>query len=489
MRASFWKLGRVVDCTGLENRQPARAPGFESLSFRQRTATPMLPRALRATILLLASCAVFACGGSDDTPADNYRVTIESLPLVMAPRVAAAHDGSTWIAWTESATAGETVFAASVDPSGRLIRSRVSVPVDSVVRDVQIVMAGSTPVAAWRDHASNGSAVHFASHVSGTWGTDLVTRAPIAGDLQMIPLKDGRASAVWQQTSVTGESELMSAQKSARGEWSVPALVAVAPAGTVMGAPRHAASADGSLSVLWTEAPVQSGAPVAPQTLMSARHGATTGYWEAAQAVDGGDSLHAAYDIVSAGPDGWLAVWFEGSPSGYPALQSKRLTAGAWDTTPTRVDTGEDHTLRELAWVPTGSSSITLIWTGLSDAIAPSSIRSARFDVSQGAWSAPALIARYDSGYPVLPRLASGGNGSAAAVWNVSQGSIDSPVLASTAAADPWRSPSLLDRDRSGLAADLALFSADDLVTTWYRIGPQGRSDIVVDRRRLSGSQ
>jgi hypothetical protein len=32
-----WKLGRVVDCTGLENRQTERFPGFESLSFRQFT--------------------------------------------------------------------------------------------------------------------------------------------------------------------------------------------------------------------------------------------------------------------------------------------------------------------------------------------------------------------------------------------------------------------------------------------------------------------
>ena len=33
----YWKLGRVVDCTGLENRQTERFPGFESLSFRQPT--------------------------------------------------------------------------------------------------------------------------------------------------------------------------------------------------------------------------------------------------------------------------------------------------------------------------------------------------------------------------------------------------------------------------------------------------------------------
>ncbi len=31
------KLGRVVDCTGLENRQPERVPGFESLSFRHES--------------------------------------------------------------------------------------------------------------------------------------------------------------------------------------------------------------------------------------------------------------------------------------------------------------------------------------------------------------------------------------------------------------------------------------------------------------------
>jgi hypothetical protein len=30
-----WKCGRVVDCTGLENRQTERFRGFESYHFRQ----------------------------------------------------------------------------------------------------------------------------------------------------------------------------------------------------------------------------------------------------------------------------------------------------------------------------------------------------------------------------------------------------------------------------------------------------------------------
>lgn len=34
-RDIYWKDGRVIDCTGLENRRTARYRGFESLSFRK----------------------------------------------------------------------------------------------------------------------------------------------------------------------------------------------------------------------------------------------------------------------------------------------------------------------------------------------------------------------------------------------------------------------------------------------------------------------
>ena len=33
--STYWKDGRVIDCTGLENRRTARYRGFESLSFRK----------------------------------------------------------------------------------------------------------------------------------------------------------------------------------------------------------------------------------------------------------------------------------------------------------------------------------------------------------------------------------------------------------------------------------------------------------------------
>lgn len=33
---TLWRDGRVIDCSGLENRRTARYRGFESLSLRQK---------------------------------------------------------------------------------------------------------------------------------------------------------------------------------------------------------------------------------------------------------------------------------------------------------------------------------------------------------------------------------------------------------------------------------------------------------------------
>lgn len=47
-----WRSGRVVNCTGLKNRQPERATGFESLPLRQPIAPySFLPN--RAFVLLI----------------------------------------------------------------------------------------------------------------------------------------------------------------------------------------------------------------------------------------------------------------------------------------------------------------------------------------------------------------------------------------------------------------------------------------------------
>jgi hypothetical protein len=40
-KARKWKDGRVIDCTGLENRRTATYRGFESLSFRQQKRATM----------------------------------------------------------------------------------------------------------------------------------------------------------------------------------------------------------------------------------------------------------------------------------------------------------------------------------------------------------------------------------------------------------------------------------------------------------------
>jgi hypothetical protein len=59
------KLGRVVDCTGLENRQTERFPGFESLSFRQLgSLKPSSRYAVSGSTLRQQSHFHFLHGGS-----------------------------------------------------------------------------------------------------------------------------------------------------------------------------------------------------------------------------------------------------------------------------------------------------------------------------------------------------------------------------------------------------------------------------------------
>lgn len=409
--------------------------------------------------------------------------------MVLAPRVAAASDGSAWLAWTEGSSGSEALIAARVDASGRLSRSQVSPPVEGAVRDVQIMITGSTPIIAWREYAPDGIRVRVATHPAQTWENEFADDAWINGGVQLILLKDGSSSLVWQRAAATmGPSELVSSLRSPRGQWSAPVVVATAPAGVLMGAPRHAALDDGSLRVAWSEELFASNRDAGPQSLMTSRYDAATKTWEAALPADAVNGpLYGPYDIAAAGQTEWMLAWATGSPGGgHPSLLSKRSTGTGWEASPTRVDTGEDDNIRELTLLAADSSTL-LAWTGTDQLISPSSLRAATFNIDRQAWSLPALIAGYGKGYPDLPRVAGTRAGAAVAVWNVPNGEVGGPLLASTGPAGAWRTPSLLDAPKLGLAPDISLFSADDFVATWYRYADQGRIDIVIRRGALSG--
>ncbi len=96
--SSSWKLGRVVDCTGLENRQPARVPGFESLSFRQPLPVRRTARAQatqpRPSGLFCACWAQAAPARLGRPPSPPVSGTAE--PGCAAPADGAGHAGHGW---------------------------------------------------------------------------------------------------------------------------------------------------------------------------------------------------------------------------------------------------------------------------------------------------------------------------------------------------------------------------------------------------------
>ena len=73
--------------------------------------------------------------------------------------------------------------------------------------------------------------------------------------------------------------------------------------------------------------------------------------------------------------------------------------------------------------------------------------------------------------------------GTAAAVWGVSQGD-GGPFLNKTDAAGAWQAAIQLDPVTTGVGADVELFSASDVATTWYRVVAGGAADVVVRRLR-----
>ncbi len=428
-----------------------------------------------------------ACGGGTTAPgpAPAYMTVIESVPLIIAPRIAAGPDGVAWLAWTEGGPGRESLAAASVDRTGRVSRSALSPELEGAQRDAQIIVRGSTPVVAWRAYTAAGVRVRAAAPVNGVWTDEFDAGASYDGGVHLLPLRDGSASLVWQQGELMGAPALMAARRSAAGVWSSPVRVAGMPLGMVMGAPRQAEAPDRSLALIWTEARRETSSTLEPQVLMMSRLDPASGSWGTPAPVDSDNGpYYYHYDIAATAQSGWMVVWITGTPDRQPALLSKRWAGGAWDTTPARVDLGEDHTLRDLA-LGASDAEIHITWAGLPEFTSPATLRAARFDGARGVWSAPSLLGSAARGYPQQPRLVSAGSGSAVVAWSVQDEGNAGPFLTSLSTTGRWAAPSVLEPGRDGFAPDLALFEARDLATAWYRYTPLGRLEIVVRRQQI----
>jgi hypothetical protein len=287
---------------------------------------------------------------------------------------------------------------------------------------------------------------------------------------------------MWQRVGSADSSELVFARRSNDGRWTAPVIVATTPSGIDMGGARHAAAADGSIIVIWTEAPIAATTAPQPQVLMASRYDPSSNAWGAATPVDTANGMYYSYDVIANATGEWLTVWIAGTPSSQPALLSRRWSGGTW-ADPVRIDEGADETIREVT-LARGGRLIHLVWTGLSAAISPGHVRASSFDTLQVGWSPVDTLGRADIGYPQRPSLAGATGDEAVVIWEITQsGGNGGPFVAARSPTAGWSTGRLLNDDGvEGYVADVALPSANEAIALWYRFGPRGLVDLYLSR-------
>ena len=441
----------------------------------------------RAASAVLVAALLASCGGEPaditEAPTAFLGVVASSVPLASAPRVAASPDGSTtWLAWSEGDNARQSLVAARVNSVGIVDRMTVAPLAPGVIRDLQITMVGTTPVLTWR-HFGDASdvTVNAASFRGLDWQMEIAALASAQGvDVKAVTLPSGRVSLAWTRLDGAGNFELVAARRSLDGSWSTPAVIRTGAAGTVLLRSGQSSDGAGGLMAIWSESPGVGTAP--PETLLSSQYDETLGAWGAALTVDSG--RHYGDAAISSPADAeWVAAWLTGDAFGNTWLLSTRFAGGIWlSLGVVRVDRGEDPIIREMV-LTSRNHHVHVGWTGLAAGADSGSVRSAAFDATAGAWSAPSLIGATPRGLPVGLRLAVEHGGTAAAVWSVSQGD-GGPFLNHTDAVGTWQAAAQLDPDAVGTGADVSLFAPTDIATAWYRVVAGGRADVVVRRLR-----
>jgi len=441
---------------------------------------------MRSFLALFVAAMLASCGGEPaditESPTAFLGVVAPSVSLASPPRVAASPDGNTtWLAWTESDNAQQALVAARVNSVGVVDRMTVAPLAAGVLRDLQISMIGTTPVLTWRHFRDpNDVTVNAASFRGLDWQMEIAAVASAQGaDVRAVTLPSGRMSLAWTRLDGAGRFELVAARRGLDGSWSTPALIRTGAAGTVLLRSAQSSDGAGGLMAIWSEAPGVGAAP--PETLLSSQFDETLDAWGAALTVDAGQ--HYGEAAISSPADAqWVAAWLSGGAPGNNALLSKRFTTGAWSPATTRVDLGQDAVLNEMV-LTSRNHHVHLGWIGVPVGAATGSVRSAAFDATAGAWSAPSLIGATPRGFPVGLRLRVEHGGTAAAVWSVAQGD-GGPFLNKTDAAGAWQAALQLDPQTAGVGPDVELFSSSDIATTWYRSVAGGLADVVVRRLR-----
>ena len=442
---------------------------------------------MRSFLALFVAAMLASCGGEPaditESPTAFLGVVAPSVSLASPPRVAASPDGNTtWLAWTEGDNVQQALVSARVNSIGVVDRMTVAPLAAGVVRDLQISMIGTTPVLTWRHFRDpNDVTVNAASFRGLDWQMEIASVASAQGaDVRAVTLPSGRMSLAWTRLDGAGRFELVAARRGLDGSWSTPALIRTGAGGMVLLRSAQSSDGAGGLMTIWSEAPGVGATAARDAAVLAIRPDprclGRRAHRRRGPALRRGRDLFARRWTVGRR----LVVGRRARQHGaaVEAIRGRRLAAGDGNW----VDLGQDAVLNEMV-LTSRNHHVHIGWIGVPVGAATGSVRSAAFDATAGAWSAPSLIGATPRGFPVGLRLRVEHGGTAAAVWSVAQGD-GGPFLNKTDAAGAWQAAQQLDPQTAGVGPDVELFSPSDIATTWYRIVAGGVADVVVRRLR-----
>ncbi|MEU1178925.1 FG-GAP-like repeat-containing protein [Streptomyces sp. NPDC005820] len=274
-------------------------------------------------------------------------------------------------------------------------------------------------------------------------GTDVDTSVE-----DVVTAADGSAVAIWEQFARPGarERKLYAAVRPAGTDtWGAPALLATTP--TEAGTTTLHASADGTVTALWTEMPGETSPGSGPFNLrvVSSVLAADRSGWSAPVELVGTDAAwgDAGIDLAE-GPDGTLtAVWSTRKDSGAlnEVYAATRSADGTWSA-PAQLSTAEadgaDMAANPSAAVTSDGTTVVVYkqWDGPS-----ASLRAVSRAAGATGWSAPvAATGSYQSVGD--PEVTAAGDGSLTVAFPGTDPSEDTSLLTAVrSAAGAWAAP------------------------------------------------
>lgn len=276
--------------------------------------------------------------------------------------------------------------------------------------DPQVAIgADGTAVAVWRWWDGTDYRVQATTRpATGSWSSPLTLSGAGADawDPQVIVGKKGAAVAVWGR-SAGSVSQVQASARATKGSWSSPATLSTG-VGDARD-PQVAVGSNGTTVAVWSRS---DGSNYRAQA--STR--GTAGSWSSPVSISGAGA-DAEDPQVAVGSDGSAtAVWRGSDGSNERINTAARSSEGTWSAPASLSPAGRDAHDPQVAVDPVGTTTaVWARWDGSSDRVqAASRVRS-------GAWSAPQTLSmsRQDAN---TPQVAAGSDGRATALWHQSDG-------------------------------------------------------------------